>query len=206
MPSTLVHLAVAGLLGAALLRTFDWRAAAVVMGVAVVPDLDTFVGLAIPGAHRAALHTALLPLLLGAVLAYDTVVRERSAVGARWGAHGVRVAWVSVVALAVAGIGIDLFYNGVNLLYPLHDQFYDLSGKLVWSNQRGVVQTMFDVEQARTGTTQTTHYSTGVDPSRGSEPENVERIFPVATSGLQFLVTVTGFGVTAFRVWETHKR
>jgi hypothetical protein len=105
-----------------------------------------------------------------------------------------------VVVLAVAGIGLDLFYNGVNLLFPLVDQFYDLSGRILLSNQRGLVQTVVEFEQTRPRTTGTVHYSTGIDPTPGREPKNVERVFPVVDSGIQLLVTVTGFVVVAYRL------
>jgi hypothetical protein len=100
---------------------------------------------------------------------------------------------VGILALLFGGIGPDLVTNGVNLLYPLQDSFVKVSGELFLSNQRGVVQTFVDLSQADgggavVGSTQTVHYSTGVDPSPGAEPENVERIFPVLSSGMELLV------------------
>ena len=205
MPSTVVHVALAGLLAAALLNEhFDVRAILVVAGVVIFPDLDVFVGILIPGTHRAAFHTLLIPLVLGVGLYYDSRVRERSWVRARWGAWGTRVAGVAVVAYAVAAIGPDLFVNGVNLLYPVHDQFYDFSGKLYYSTQDGLVQTMVEWSKPETNvqTTGNTHYSTGVDPNRGSEPKQVERIFPIAWSGTEFLLVLMGYSIVAWRLCE----
>lgn len=203
MPSTVVHLAIATLLAAALLGdAFDRRSLAVVLAVVVVPDLDTFVGLVVPGTHRAALHTLLVPLALAALIVYDTRYRERSFLR-RYGDQAVPVAWVAVVAYAFAGIGPDLFYNGVNPLYPLHDRFVALSGDVMLSNQRGLVQTIWEVggqDSSVAGTTANTHYTTGVDPSRGAEPEDVERIFPIARGGLQVLLVVTAVVVGAVRL------
>ena len=143
MPSTVVHLALAALLAAALLRdAYGTRALAVVLAVTVIPDLDTFLGLAFPGIHRAALHTLLIPLLAGTLIYYDTRISERSRLRA-YGTNAPRVAWVAVVAYAFAGIAPDLFMNGVNLLYPLHDRFYTVSGNLLISDQRGLVQTFW---------------------------------------------------------------
>ncbi|GAB6861866.1 metal-dependent hydrolase [Haloplanus litoreus] len=193
MPSTVVHLAIGGTVAAALLGDeFDRRAVAVVLAATAVPDLDTFVGLAVQGAHRALLHTLVLPAVTGVALTYDTRLRGRSRLHDRWGDRGVRVAWVALAALLVGGILPDLMTNGVNAFYPLYDRFLTVDGELLLSNQRGVVQTFVDLTADPKRTTENTHYWTGVDPSPGAEPENVERIFPVVRSGFQLLVIVLG--------------
>lgn len=203
MPSTVVHVALAGLLATALLgEQFDTRAVLVVVAATIFVDLDVFVGWWIPGAHRAAFHTLLLPFVVSVALYIDTHFREESAILSRWGTDGVRVAWVSVAAVVFSAIGLDLFYNGVNLFYPLHDQFYDLSGRVFVSNQRGFVQTMFDLAESARGTTKTTHYSTGVDPTAGTEPKNVERIFPIWYSGVQFVIVLVGYLTVGIRLFE----
>jgi hypothetical protein len=203
MPSTLFHASVGGLLAAALLGDdFDRRAALVVAAAVVVPELDAFLGLWIPGAHRTYTNNVFLPLALAAFVYYDTAIRGRSLLVERFGADAPRLAWVGIVVLSVAGIGIDLFYNGVNLFFPVVDRFYSFDGSVLLSNQRGLVQTIFDAQEASKGTTRTLHYSTAVDPSPGREPANVERVVPLASSGTQFLLTVTGFAVVAYRLWE----
>lgn len=196
MPSTLVHIAIGALIAAALLEeAFDARTLGVVLAASALPDLDTFLDLSFPGTHRAALHTIVLVVLAGILLAYD-LEREESWLRAR-GRSAPRVAWVSVLAFALAGIGPDLFTNGVNLFYPLHDQFYALQGNVFLSNQRGFVQTLWELEESARGTTETRHYSTGVNPNRGTEPADVERIFPIAQSGLQVLLLLSATIVTA---------
>ncbi len=203
MPSTLFHAAVGGLLAAALLTdAFDRRAVVAVALAVLVPELDVLLGLWIPGAHRAYTNNVFVVLAAAALVYYDTSVRSRSVVESYWGAAGPRIAWVGVFVFAVAGIGLDLFYNGVNLFFPVVDQFYDLSGRIVLSNQRGLVQTMveFETEAPQTRTTRTVHYSTGIDPRPGKEPRNVERVFPLAGSGIQFLVTLVGFAVVTYRL------
>ncbi|WP_338738201.1 metal-dependent hydrolase [Haloplanus salilacus] len=195
MPSTVVHLAVGGIVAAALLGDdFDRRSVAVVLAATAVPDLDTFAGLYLQGTHRALLHTLLLPLAAGALLAYDTRVRETSWLRDHWGGRGVHVSWVAVAALLFGGVLPDLMTNGVNAFYPLYDRFLTVDGELLLSNQRGVVQTFVDLSppEKAPSTTQNTHYWTGVDPSRGDEPEDVERIFPVVRSGFQTLVVLLG--------------
>ncbi|WP_049898722.1 metal-dependent hydrolase [Halococcus agarilyticus] len=207
MPSTVVHCALAGLLAASLLGdVFDARAVAVVLGVTILPDLDAFAGFFIDGGHRSVLHTLLLPLGAAALLYADTRLRDRSFVRGRWRARGVRIAWVSVAAVAFAAIGLDLVAGGVNLLYPIHDQFYALSGELLFSNNRGLVQTFVELgggeSGAARGSTEQVHINSGVDPTRGAEPENVERVFPVAQSGWQLLLILTSVFVLGVRLWD----
>lgn len=147
MPSTVVHVALAGLVGTALLADhFDAKAVAVVMAAVALVDFDVFVGFWIAGAHRAAFHTLLLPLVGGVLLWADLRRGDASLVRSRWGARGVRVGWVSLVAVAFAGIGLDAFFNGANLLYPVHDRFYTFDGKVFYSTKEGFVQTLVNVD------------------------------------------------------------
>ena len=201
MPSTLVHLAVAALVATALLGpAFGPRSLLLALVAAAVPDLDAFAGPVLPGAHRALGHTFLLPGLLAAAVLVGA--RRDGWLRARVGARGVRVAWVAVAALFVGGVLPDLFTNGVNVLYPLHDAFYAVDGELLLSNQRGVVQTFVE-PSARVGTTETVHYSTGVDPTPGAEAEDVERRFYLVQSGLELMLVLAGLGVAAARLVET---
>ena len=209
MPSTVFHVALAGLLGTALLGDeFDARAIVVVMGATAFIDLDVFLGWYVIGAHRAAFHTLLLPAGAAALLYYDTRIRAESWLLSRWGTYGSRVAWTSVAAVTFTGIGPDLTFNGVNLFYPIHDQFYAFDGELYYSTDRGIVQTFVDLEESARGTTQETQFYTGVDP----EPESAgadaggetspERIFPVVANGDQLIVVVTGIAAVAGRLLE----
>ncbi|WP_049935742.1 metal-dependent hydrolase [Haloplanus natans] len=203
MPSTVVHLGVGAVVAAALLGDeFDRRAVAVVLAATAVPDVDTFAGLYMEGAHRALLHTLVLPVAAGTILAYDTRIRPVSRLHGRWGPRGVRVAWVALAGLLIGGILPDLMTNGVNAFYPFYDRFLTVDGELLLSNQRGVVQTFVDLSAQPERTTENTHYWTGVDPTRGEEPTNVERIFPVVRSGFQLLVIVLGAFTLGARFWE----
>lgn len=198
VPSTLVHLAIACLIAAALLgRAYGVRSLAVVLGVVAFVDLDVFVGMVVLGAHRAAFHTLLWPGIAAAALAYDVRIRERSWLRERAGEHAPRVAAVAVVAVAFAGVAPDLVTNGANVLYPLHDQFYALDGRIRLSTERGLVQTFVEEETAR-GSSGETQYYTGADPdpeSGGAEPD-AERTFMVVDSGMEALLVVLG-SVTA---------
>lgn len=215
MPSTVVHCALAVLVAAGLLGAgFDRRAALVVVGVAIVPDLDAFIGLVVTGAHRAALHTLFVPLAAAVLVYYDSRVRERSWLRSRWGAYGVHLAWAAIAAYAVGGIGLDLVTRGVNVFWPVHDQFYLFSGKLELSNQQGLVQTFVEfpdppadgstggggVDAGQFGSTEEVQITSGVDPSPGDpgvEPAAVERVFPVVQSGWELLLVVSALLVLA---------
>lgn len=208
MPSTLVHLAFGGLLAAALLGAdYDRRAVAVVLAATAVPDLDSFAVVLFDGAHRALLHTFLLPALAAALLVVDTRLRGRSLVIDRYGPRGVRVAWVGIVACTLAGIGLDFVTNGVAPLYPFVDQFYAFDGKLELSTTEGLVQTFVEPAAGSgpapesVGSTENVTYTTTVDPEAGGgvEGATTERTVPIAWSGWELLVLVTGTAVTLAR-------
>jgi hypothetical protein len=211
MPSTLVHMALAALLAAALLRdAFGPRSLLLVVAVTALADADAFASLAIAGAHRSLLHTLLLPVGATALVWYDTRVRTASYLRGTWNGNGPRVAGVAIFAFALSAIGLDMFSNGVNALYPLVDQFYVVDGEVLLSSKEGLVQTFIDLEPAggsvpapeSIGNSSEVHLSTGVDPAPGPEPEDVERIFPIVRSGWQALLLVLGVAVPAIRFWD----
>ncbi len=229
MPSTLVHVALAGLVACTLLRTaFSGRAVAVVCGAVVLIDFDVFVGWFVLGAHRAAFHTVLLPAVLVAVLAYDVRVAERSRLAERFGETAPRVGGVAVTAVVVAGVLPDLVTNGVNVLWPIHDQFYALNGEAKLSDRRGLIQTFVEEETSK-GSTEDTQFRTGADPepddtssaeeiadaatgngegtteTESQEPPP-ERVFLLVNSGLELLLVGAGTVLTSFRLWEHRRR
>jgi inner membrane protein len=209
MPSTVVHLAFAGMIAAALLgHAFGPRALLVVVAVTAFPDLDSFVALVSTAGHRTVLHNFFVPALLGGWIWFDTRIRTRSWLQTRWGQRGVRIAWVSVVCLVLAGIGLDLFSaGGANPLWPLHDQLYVIDGKVELSSQRGVVQTFLDLsdggvpEPKALGNSKEVTITTGVDPAPTDGEEPVDHIFPVVRAGWQLLLLIVGTGITAARFY-----
>lgn len=215
MPSTVVHVGFAALIGTALLsKHFDGRAIFVVMAAAVFPDIDTFIGVwVMEGGHRTVLHNVVFPSLALALVWWDVRWRSTSSIREWAGDYGVRVAWVSILGgWLVAHVLLDAFHNGVNLFWPLYDQFIDLSGQLYISNQEGLVQTFIALEygedglriaeEHRRGATGEMHYRTGVDLGPDPEPD-AERWFPIADTGELFLLAMTGYLAAAYRVWET---
>jgi len=144
MVPTLVNAALGGLLAAALLgRAFDRRTVTLVVGAAVVPALGSAVGVELGWTSTAVLQSAWPPLLGALVLLVDTRWRDRSVLRAHYGWRGVRVAWVTLASVSVAGVAPDLFNEpGVPLLYPLESVRYTIDGLLLYSTQEGVVQTL----------------------------------------------------------------
>lgn len=227
MPSTLVHVAFGAIIATALLgAAFDRRSILVVLAIVAAADLDSFAGLVIEGGHRSVGHTLLLPLGASLLVALDTLWREhvplivdRSWLRVWYDGDGVRVAWVGIVTFTLAAVGLDLVmsgrFGGVNLFYPFHDQFYQFDGRAFYSTKRGLVQTFVELTQEQTasgtrtgidagqkGTSKEVHISNPIDPSKGKEPENVERIVPLVASGWQLWMLVTGAFVLTARFWE----
>lgn len=209
MPSTIVHMAFAGMIAAALLGTeFDRRSLAVILGIVIFADLDSFVALVWAPAHRTVFHTLLIPAVAGLLIVVDLRCGNESYLRRRWGARGIRIAWVATLVYAVAAIGLDLFsVEGANAFWPFHDQFYEIGGKIELSTTEGLVQTVVDLggnEGSGTvahGSTEEVHVDTGIDPARGDDPENVERVFPIVRSGWQLLLLVVGTVVTVARAY-----
>ncbi len=220
MPSTVVHAGFALLVGAALLgRAYDKRAVLVLAGVVVFADLDVFASLVVEGSHRAMFHTLLIPLFVGTYLLADTRWREESLVRARIGDDWVRVAWVAIAVFCLAAVGLDMFTAaGVNPFYPLFDQFYAFNGRIRWTSIEGLTQTFVEIQQespdpdtggggggtsvdvGQQGSSQEYRVGSGIDPNRGPEPANVERVFPVVYTGWQTSITIFGLVVTAVRL------
>ena len=218
MPSTLVHVSLALLLAAGLLGPeFDRRAVVVVAAATALPDLDVALEPVLSGAHRSVGHTFVLPAILAAALAADVRRGPESVLRRRYGRRGVTLAAVAVACLFGAGIVPDLVVGGVNALYPLHDAFYTIDGRLFYSTDRGWVQTFVDLspeEPAPQRTTSNFDFRTVLDaePTLGVESAGdgggdggsgrTERLFPVAMTGFRaWLLPLAAF-VTGTRLWR----
>lgn len=206
MPSTVVHLALAGLVAAALLGdAFDRRSLLVVFGVTALPDLDAFLALVTTVGHRAALHTLVIPVLAGLVLLWDLRWRDRSFVRGRWGSRGVRVACVALFCYAFVAIGLDFASGVVNPLWPIHDQYYEVQGAFELSSQHGIVQTFVDLgangteaETRAAGPSDEVALSTGVNPEPYGEGP-ADHVVPVVRSTWELVLLLVGTTVTAAR-------
>lgn len=214
MTGTIVHMAFAGMLAAAFLgEAFDRRAVGIVLLVTALPDIDSFVPLLVGFGHRAVFHNFVIPLAAAALLWVD-LRREQSWLRGRWGARGVRIAWVSIVCYALAAVALDMVSGVVNPFWPLHDQFYSIEGKLVISDQRGIVQTFIETggdggggsvpSPEPKGSSQEVNLSTGVDPDPSGTQTDPERIFPIVRAGWQLVVLLVGTAVTAARFRVAH--
>ena len=225
MPSTLVHISLAALLAAGLLGSeFDGRSVAVIAAATALPDLDVALEPLLSGAHRSVGHTLLFPALLFVVLAADVRRGPDSVLRRRYGDRGVTIAVTAVVCILAAGIVPDLVVGGVNALYPLHDTFYTVDGRLFYSTDRGWVQTFVDLspdEPEPQRTTSNFDFRTVLDaePTLGVEDsggggqgdgggggqQRVERLVPVAMTGFRaWLLPLAAF-VTGTRVWRTRR-
>ena len=213
MAPTLVNAAFGALLAAALLgAAFDRRSVVLVVLAAVLPDLDAVASLVVPGATNALLHNVWIPLAAGMLLYWDVNRRDRSWLRERYGWYGVRVAWVSVAAFAVAGIAPELFgFAGANLLYPVHDAYYVAHGRLVFSTREGVIQTFvaFGADgpgllplESR-GTTETYFVPTWVNPDPGAGTSlGAERELHLVRRGWQAVVVAAAGCLLAIRLVE----
>lgn len=218
MPSTVVHAGLALLLAVGLLgRFYSRRALAIVLVVMVLPEADTVVGLAVDGAHRTLLHNLVFPGLAAAALAWDTL-REESWVRGRFGPAGVRVAWVALFVHTFAHLHLDWArLEGINLLWPVHDQFFKLDGRAYYSTAEGFVQTFVDIgRDPDTGRRVVdagggaprgeTHVANPVQPAPEPAPEPVERLFPIAVQGWQLFLVLTGLFAIAARKLQSPRR
>jgi hypothetical protein len=181
-----------------------------VLVVVVVPEVDTALGLVIAGAHRTVLHTMVLSAVAAPLLYLETT-RERSVIRGRWGARGVRIAWVGLLVHTFAHIALDWTHlEGINLLWPVLDRFFALDGKVYLSASEGFVQTFVDVgrdpetgrsviDAGQGGTRAETHVSNPAQPDPEPDPGPVDRRFPIAVRGWQLHLLLTGVFVVAAR-------
>ena len=211
MPSSVVHAALAAALAVGLLGRFcDRRAIAVVLVVVVIPEVDTALGLVMAGAHRTVLHTMALPAVVAPLLYWETI-REGSVLRGRWGARGVRIAWVGLLVHTFAHVALDWTHlEGINLLWPVLDRFFALEGEVYLSASEGFVQTFVDVgrdpetgrsviDAGQGGTRAETHVSNPAQPDPEPDPGPVDRRFPIAVRGWQLHLLLTGVFVVAAR-------
>ncbi len=204
MPSSVVHAAFALLLAVGLLGShYNRKALGVLLGIILIPELDTLVGWVMDGAHRTVLHTMLTSLVAAGLLYWETT-RANSWIRRRWGAYGVRVAWVGLFVHTFAHLALDWSHlSGINVLWPIVDQFATLDGEVYISTTEGFVQTIVNlsvdpatgqtqVDAGQGGTTRDTHVSSPVQPSRDPGDGPADRRFPIAARGWQLYVVLTG--------------
>ena len=139
MVSTLAAVAAAILLAAALLDRLTVRALVLTAVAAGLPDVDAILAVVDPGLHNAALHNVWIPLAAGVLLRSRRLgLRERFTATER------RLAWTLVVAYGIA-VAFDLFnVESAAVLWPVHDRFFAVYGRLAYSTTDGLVFTFLD--------------------------------------------------------------
>jgi hypothetical protein len=212
MPASTVHAALALVVAAGLLgRFYDRRALSVVLLIVVLPEIDTAFGWFMDGAHRTVLHNMVLPAVLAGVVYWETT-RDGSWIRGRWGARGVRIAWVGLFVHTFVHVSFDWAHlSGINLLWPLEDRFFALDGELALSTTEGVVQTFVEISEdpetggsvidaGQGGTRADTHVPNPAKPTDEPDPGPVDRRFPIAVDGWQLYFLLTGlFALVAKR-------
>ncbi len=194
MSSAIVHAAVGALIGRAVLGADldEWALLAVVTAT-IFPDIDSFFAIWFPGAHRTVLHNIFIVMIPAFLLFYLTHIRDTDFFERHWGPEGERVLWTCIVALAFGQIGLDLVESGVNLFWPLYDQFFQLTGILVFSTQGGLEQTFVGGgADLALGTTDDTYYTTPIDPADPVEEVDgaeIDIVLPVFSNGYELLLT-----------------
>lgn len=205
MVSTIFHLSFGLLIGTALIENkFDIWAFLTVAIFSLLPDVDTFFNIWFLGAHRTYLHNLFIPVILSGLLYFD-IRRENSFIEKHW-ESGKKVLKVSIIALLVAGIGIDMFGSGVNLFYPVQDQFYDFSGKIEFGTKSGLVQTIFKLDDIDRGSTETMKYTATHSKEKTPQKEEVNKIYLISANGVRFFFGIAGILIAGYRVWDTHKK
>ncbi|SNR24027.1 metal-dependent hydrolase [Halorubrum vacuolatum] len=218
MPSTVVHAGFALLLAAGLLaNAYDRKALAVVLVIIVIPEIDTLLGPIMPGAHRTVGHNVVFPVAIALLLLYDTRLRDRSALRDRFDDWGVRVAWVGLFAHVFAHLFLDWAHlEGINMFWPIHDEFFRLEGELYLSTTEGLTQTFVEiaadpesgettVDAGGTGTTESVHVSNPVEPDAATDTpsdEPVDRRFPIAQRGWRLYLVLVGVFVVVARRFQ----
>ncbi len=86
-----------------------------------------------------------------------------------WGGFGKKLTIIIIFCLTFVSIGLDLFYNGVNLFWSIYDQFFILKGPIYYSTEEGLRLILFEIEKA--GPTSEVHLRTGLDMVQGRDPQ-----------------------------------
>ena len=192
MPSTVVHVAFALLCAAGLLGDrLTGRAALAVALATVSPDLDVFTSLVVESTHRAALHNLFVPGV-AALAVYSN--RGQAWLRRRFGPDAVAVAWVALTAYTVA-VALDLFnVESAAVLWPLHDRFFAVVGKVGYSTTAGVEFTLLQptldggllLPGASYGTVDGGYYV----PSLLAPPEGSTRTLVAVNAGWELLLAL----------------
>ncbi len=235
MPSIIVHAAVGAVIGRAILGDdFDEWALLAVVTAAIFPDVDMFLEIWFPGAHRTVLHNIWIVVIPALIMFYLVYVRDTDFFERHWGPEGERVVWTCIFVIAFAHIGLDLVESGVNLFWPVYDQFFFLTGVFVISTETGVEQSFIGEEaEWKLGTVEDRRYMSLIqepeepevvedkpedaetvdDPDTVEDPPDTERrmrdveiVLPVFGNGYELMFTMISFIIIGQNVRDIRRR
>lgn len=208
MSSTVVHISFAIIIACSIIPIdkFSYKSLLLVVVPVAMLDLDALVFFIQEGLHRALLHNLIIPTIILFLILYDTIIRKESYIKNYYDEETVIIVSIaSYIAVVFAGIGIDFAANGVNLFWPIHDQFYTLEGQFVISSEEGIIQTFTDtffesVNQGNAKTTDNHVYSTPVNPAPNQPNESSPLILHIAYTGYQIVIIITSIICLASKI------
>lgn len=190
MPSTVVHVSFALIIACALIpnNRFTIKSLLIVALPVMFLDSDAFFYIVEEGLHRALFHNIIIPSVIVAILLYDISIRDESYIGRKFNSsHAMSLIITSYTAVVIAGLGLDFADTGVNLFWPIHDQFYTLEGKFILSSENGIVQTFSEFGTEK-DTTDSVVYNTPINPSSSGENSGT---YPIAYKAWQLILIIT---------------
>lgn len=201
MPSTVIHLSLAFIIACVLIPNdrFTVRSLLVVSIPVIFLDTDAFFYVVEEGLHRALFHNIIIPTVIVLIFFYDMFIRDESYIGERFNNTTATILIAtSYTAVVIAGLSLDFADTGINLFWPIHDQFYTLEGKFVLSSEDGIVQTFSEFSSGESAsTTDSVVYNTPINPSSPSESD---RVYPIAYKSWQLVLMIASVVLVPMKI------
>lgn len=201
MPSTVIHLSLAFIIACTLIpnNMFTVKSLLIVSAPVIFLDIDAFFYVVEEGLHRTLFHNVVLPTVIVLIFFYDIFIRDESYTKKRFDKTTATILIAtSYTAVVIAGLGLDFADTGVNLFWPIHDQFYTLEGKFVLSSEKGIVETFSEFgDEESASTTDNVVYNTPINPSSPSESE---RVYPIAYKPWQLVLIIASIVLVPIKI------